>query len=234
TRFPALERVRLEVPDTIPIVHQTTATDCGAACLAMVLGYFGRHLTLEAIRRSMSVGRDGVSARAILEAASVHGLFGRGVQIELADLPELPKGSILHIGFSHFVVFERCEREGVHIVDPAFGRRVMPPEEARREITGVALLFEPAAGFTKTAKPQNPVIRHLRTMLGEKKTFARIASMSLALQLTSLMFPLAEGRIADRVLPRNDDHLMLVLIAGLAATIAFYFGASIIRAQLLL
>src|SRR5262249_53758788 len=50
----------------------------------------------------------------------------------------------------------------------------------------------------------------------------------------SLAFPLMEGRLADRVLPRNDTHLLVVLLSGLAVTVVFYLLASITRAQLLL
>ena len=79
----------------IELILQTTATDCGAACLAMILAYNGRHVSLEEIREGMSVGRDGVSARAILEAGSRYDLRGRGVRIEIDDLKDLARAEDL-------------------------------------------------------------------------------------------------------------------------------------------
>src|SRR5262249_29642952 len=67
--FPAIKTIGNAMHGAIPIVHQTTATDCGAACLSMVLAYHGRHASLEELRNAMSIGRDGVTARAIVEAA---------------------------------------------------------------------------------------------------------------------------------------------------------------------
>ena len=46
----------------IPEVRQLHATDCGAACLAMALGYHGRDVRLDEVREVMGIGRDGVSA----------------------------------------------------------------------------------------------------------------------------------------------------------------------------
>jgi ABC-type bacteriocin/lantibiotic exporter with double-glycine peptidase domain len=125
--FPALRKLGDGIfAREIPIVSQVTATDCGAACLAMVLGLYGTDVTLDEMRRAMGVGRDGVNAQRMLETAAFYGLGGRGVRIDVADLKHLPRGSIVHWNFSHFVVFDRLDGECVRVVDPAFGRRAVP------------------------------------------------------------------------------------------------------------
>ena len=84
--------------------------DCGAACLAMVLGYFGKPTPLGDVRDMTGAGRGGVDALGIVQAAQHYGLIARGVQADLKDLHLLPPGSILHWAFDHFVVFERLRR----------------------------------------------------------------------------------------------------------------------------
>jgi ABC-type bacteriocin/lantibiotic exporter with double-glycine peptidase domain len=200
----------------------------------MVLAFYGRHVTLEEVRVAMAVGRDGVTARAIVETASLFSLTARGVKIGLAELGQLPRGSVLYLDFSHFVVFDGVDERGVRIVDPAYGRRILTFDDAKKSFTGVALLFEKSLHFVKSPKPQNPVVRHLKLALSGSQAFVRIAIVSVLIQVTSLLFPLMEGRIADRVLPRNDMHLLWVLLCGLATTVGFYLVASITRSQLLL
>lgn len=232
--FPALQRLGRVLHGEIPVIHQTMATDCGAACLAMVLGFHGNHVTLEQMRSAMEVGRDGVTARAVAETAGKLGLTCRGVKVDATGLGSLPTASILYLSFSHFVVLERVDAGGVHVVDPATSRRTISHDEIGKVFTGVALVFERSVAFARSAKPANPLWRHLRIALSGTPDLGRIAAVSILLQLLSLLFPLVEGRIADRVLPRNDTHLLFVLVAGLVVSLVFFALASITRSQLLL
>src|SRR5262245_52219676 len=78
--FPALSRLGASLRRAeIPIVLQTTALDCGAACLAMAIGYHGRDIPLEEVCAALSTERGGISAARILEAARFFDLRGRGV-----------------------------------------------------------------------------------------------------------------------------------------------------------
>lgn len=234
-RFPVLARLgrALHAPE-IPEIRQTMATDCGAASLAMVLGSLGRHVALDELRTAMAIGRDGVSARAIVETSALYGLRGRGVRIELEDLAEVPSGSILHWNFSHFLVFEGMRGEDVAVIDPAFGRRVVPREEARKAFTGVALLFEKDELFVKSPKPGTALRRHVTMLFAGDRDWGRIALLSLFLQGLALLLPLFNGRLVDRVIPRNDTHLLAVLGIGFLLTVVFHFLATMTRSQLLL
>jgi ABC-type bacteriocin/lantibiotic exporter with double-glycine peptidase domain len=44
------------------MVYETSIAECGAASLAMVLGYHGKHVALDRVRGALAVSRDGVSA----------------------------------------------------------------------------------------------------------------------------------------------------------------------------
>ena len=51
---------------TIPFIRQMEYADCGAACLAMVLGYFGKRVDLRELRDMTGAGRDGVTALSVV------------------------------------------------------------------------------------------------------------------------------------------------------------------------
>src|SRR6266542_2223385 len=234
-RYPALRRVGESLRRRrIPWVQQLTGTECGAACLAMVLDYYGKKVRLDNVREVQPAGRDGLSAFAILQAAQAFGLRGRGVKLELEDFEFLAPGAILHWEFNHFVVFEQYRKDGIDIVDPALGRRHVPIAQLRRAFTGVALLLEPSESFVQQKGEARPVWRHLRTTLQESGDWLRILVVSLLLQLFGLGVPLLTGSIVDRVVPRADLHLLAVVCIGVAGLVAFHCLASLIRGQLLL
>jgi ATP-binding cassette subfamily B protein len=233
-QFPALERLDGRNRRRLPFVQQLSATECGAACLTMVLRFFGKELRLADVRSVMPPGRDGASALAILDAASYFGLLARGVRIEAADVEALPAGSILHWEFNHFVVFERVAKDRVVLLDPAFGRRTISTEELARSFTGVALLFEPDESFAPQSSTPRPVWQHLRTVLSQSGDWWRILLVSALLQLFALALPLLTGAVVDSVVPNGDVHLLTVLGVGLAGLVGAHFLASMIRAHLLI
>ena len=74
--FPQLEKLsRARRGQKVPFVQQLEVTDCGAACLAMVLGHLGRDVNLDEVREAAGgSARDGVDAQSIVRAAEWYGL----------------------------------------------------------------------------------------------------------------------------------------------------------------
>jgi ABC-type bacteriocin/lantibiotic exporter with double-glycine peptidase domain len=232
-RFPALRQLG-RGGRRIPVVQQLSATECGAACLTMVLGYFGKRVPLEDVRETCSVNRDGVSALTLLNAANLYGLRGRGVKLEIEELELIAPGTILHWEFNHFVVFEQLRRNAVDIVDPALGRRRVPMELFRKQFTGVALVLEPGDGFAPEERQRNHLWPAVRQVLGKTGLLPRILVTSLMVQLAALAVPLLTVQLVDAVVPRADEHLLAVLATGVGAMVLFDFIATLVRGHLLL
>jgi ATP-binding cassette subfamily B protein len=232
-RFPALGKLGRR-GRRIPVVQQLAATECGAACLTMVLAYHGKTVPLEDVRETCSVNRDGVNALTLLNAGSFYGLRGRGAQVDIDELELLEPGAILHWSFNHFVVFERVRRKGVEIVDPALGRRRVTMDDFRREFTGVALLLEPGDGFLPETRARNHLWPAVRQVLGKTGLLPRILVTSLMVQAASLAVPMLTVQLVDQVVPRGDQRLLELLGAGVAAMVLFNFVATLVRGHLLL
>jgi ABC-type bacteriocin/lantibiotic exporter with double-glycine peptidase domain len=231
-RFPSLARLGIS-GSKIPVIQQLTATECGVACLAMVLGYHGHQKSREEVRDVLAAGRNGTSAQSILEAAHYYGLRGRGVRLDLSELQHLTPATILHWEFDHFVVFQEVLSDSVRIVDPAVGRRRVPMDEFRRSFTGVALLLEPGDGF-KQAPGNRSRGGFIARLLIQSGDWGRIITVSTFLLVLALGLPLLTGAVVDRVVPRGDLHLLTVIAVGLGGAVAFNFVASLVRAHLLL
>jgi ATP-binding cassette, subfamily B, bacterial len=219
---------------TIPFIRQMEYADCGAACLAMVLSYFGKRVDLRELRDMTGASRDGVTALSVVNVARAYGLRVRGVRADLDDLRYLPRGSILHWEFSHFVVFERTTRKGIRVVDPARGRRVVSMADLRHAYTGVAIICEPADSFDRARSRVKGTWRYLRPMLRQSRNIVRVVATSLIIRLAALGLPLLTLLVVDEIVPRNDHHLLVVFAAGVGMVIGYNFLSAFLRANLLL
>ncbi|HEU0036516.1 MAG TPA: peptidase domain-containing ABC transporter [Kofleriaceae bacterium] len=232
--FPSLGRLAQSRKGKIPFVQQLQWTDCGPACVAMILKYFGRDVTLDEVREIAGGGREGVDALALVKAAEWYGLRARGVSIDIEHLKFVPAGSILHWEFDHYVVFEKLTSKGAHIVDPARGRRVIPEKQLRTAFTGVVLVFEKTASFEPRKAGSGRWAWYLRQLGGQRHLLTRVIVMSLMLRIFALAVPLLTAVIVDSVIPRDDYSLLFVVMIGLGAMLVFEVITMLVRTHLLL
>ncbi|HEY0994053.1 MAG TPA: peptidase domain-containing ABC transporter [Kofleriaceae bacterium] len=234
--FPVLEKLeRFRRGRKVPFVQQLEITDCGAACLAMVLGHLGRDVNLDEVREAAGgSARDGVDAAAIVRAAEWYGLRCRGLALDVEHLHYLPPGSILHWEFNHFVVFERVTKKGVEIVDPGMGPRVVPHAKFNGSFTGVALVFETSDEFEPKRRGRGRFGWYLTQLAGQRHVLSRVVVTSVLLRVFALAFPLVTAVVVDRVVPRNDRNLLLVVSIGLGGLLVFQMITTLVRSHLLL
>ncbi|HAM15591.1 MAG TPA: NHLP family bacteriocin export ABC transporter peptidase/permease/ATPase subunit [Eggerthellaceae bacterium] len=140
----------------VPQVMQMEATECGAACLTMILAHYGRWIPLEEARAACGVSRDGSKAVNILRAARSYGLEADGYTYDLEGLranAELP--CILFWNFNHFVVCTGFSANGkwAYLNDPAKGQVKVPIDQFDEAFTGIALIMHPTDGFQTAGSP---------------------------------------------------------------------------------
>jgi ABC-type bacteriocin/lantibiotic exporter with double-glycine peptidase domain len=217
---------------------QMGVTECGAACLAMILSYFGRKTQVVELSESCGVGRDGLTARTITKAARHYGLRVKAYTLEPAQFRHVPLPAIAHWNFSHFVVVERWSPHLVEVVDPALGRRRLTIEEFDSGFTGVALTFEPGVQFERrSAAGKSSWRNYLKQILrlpGTTGVLAQILLASLLLQTFGLAVPAFTKVLVDHVLPFAITNIMAVLGIGMAVVVLALMVTTYLRAALLI
>ena len=233
--FPSLKRLaHTSRRGRVPFVQQTEGADCGAACLTMVLRHFGREVSLDDVREALGGGRDGADAATIVRGSEWFGMRGRGLSLDVDMMKFLPRGSILHWEFSHFVVLDRITRHGAEIIDPARGPRKIPWKQLRESFTGVALVFEVTEKFEKRKAGDGRLRWYMAQLFGQRRLLARIAVTSLLLRAFGLAMPLLTALVVDRVVPRGDIQLLVVVGTGVAGVLVFSSLTTLIRTHLFL
>ena len=196
---------------TTPIQLQMHASECGAACLGSVLGYFGRWVPLTELREKCEVSRDGSSAASIARAARHFGLECKGLSVRAGLLENLPLPLILFWQFSHFVVLEGISDGHYYLNDPATGRRTLTSEEFLKSYSGIALRFDPQDDFEKGGEWPS-LFKQLRALLtGSWNVLSGVTTCGLLLTLISLIIPVSLGLFVDDVLLRHGSWVGVVV-----------------------
>ena len=220
-----------------PSVLQMEVVECGAACLAMILGYFGRFVPLEELRYECGVSRDGSKASNILKAAQKYGLKAKGFKKELGDLEKGTLPIIIFWNFNHFVVVEGFERDKVLINDPAAGPRSLSKAEFDEGFTGVVLAFEPGPEFRKGGRQTSTTAALLSRLRGVRKEFLFVLFASLALVIPGLLMPAFSIVFVDYYIIQGlHDWLLpllvtMVVVAFLRAGLTWLQQNGLLRLQ---
>lgn len=218
----------------VPELMQMNSTECGAACLAMILSYYGRKTGVAEVRERCGVGRDGLSALAIVKAARQYGLRVRAISLPQNDLRFVPLPAIVHWEFNHFVVLERWSAQRVDVLDPALGRRRLSAEEFDEGFTGVVIELEPGAHFTRrNSFAHLSLWTYLRSVFHLPGFLAQLALASLLLQLLGLGVPVLTKVFVDQIIPGTMHDIMPligigILIIGLTQLVAALLRSSVL------
>ena len=195
---------------TTPVLLQMHASECGAACLGIVLGYFGRWVPLTELREKCEVSRDGSSAASILRASRHYGLECNGLSVRTDQLSLLPLPLILFWQFSHFLVLEGYDGRYYYLNDPSTGRRRISAEAFEQGYSGIALRFKCGDDFTPGGE-QPDLFRQLGALLsGSWKLLTGVIACGFMLTLLTLVIPASLGVFVDDVMAKHGSWAGLV------------------------
>lgn len=203
----------------VPVVMQLEALECGAACLAMILAYYGKWVPLEQIRLACGVSRDGSNARSILRAARSYGLEAKGYRYEPDSLKREGKfPCIIHWNFSHFVVLNGFKGGRALLNDPAKGNYSVSAETFDHSFTGVCLMMEPGESFEPGGKPKSILAFARKRLKGAGTAVTFLVLTTLISSLIGIINPVFSRIFLDRLLTGlNPDWLLpfTLALAGL-------------------
>ena len=233
---PLLEVVGSLSRRRVPALTQLSEVECGAACLAMILTYYGRKTSVSEIRERCGVGRDGLSALSLVQAARSYGLRVRAISLQHSDFRFVKLPAIVHWEFNHFLVVERYSPRFVDVVDPASGRRHLPAEEFDAGFTGVVLMLEPSAQFDRQTAASPLTLRTylVNSLKQAPLILVQILAATLLLELLGLAVPVLTEVVVDRVIPFHMNTILPFLAAGILIVVLSQLVITLLRALLLI
>ena len=236
---------------TFPHYRQLDAMDCGPTCLRMVTKHHGKNFSLQKLRASSRITREGVSLLGISEAAENIGMRTMGVRISFEQLiTEAPLPCVVHWSQNHFVVLHKVSRKGgktiLHVADPAESLITYTEEEFKKqwlstqtegEEKGIALLIEPSPDFYKQKEDEidKSSFKFLFSYLRPYKKY--IGQLLLALltgSLLQLIFPFLTQSVVDFGIANNNINFIYLVLAAQLVLFTAQKVSDIIRSWILL
>jgi NHLM bacteriocin system ABC transporter peptidase/ATP-binding protein len=217
-----------------PTVLQMEAVECGAAALAMVLGFHGRVVPLEQLRLDCGVSRDGSKASNILKAARKYGLIAKGFRKEPADLFDLSLPMILFWNFNHFVVLEGIKQKKIYLNDPSTGPRIITWEELDTSFTGVVLTFEKGPEFSGGGVKKNIFKSLAKRLRGSGRALTYVLLAGLFLVVPGMVIPTFSEIFVDDILIGSMQSWIKPLLVGMLITLLLRMALTWLQQKYLL
>lgn len=198
-----------------PFFEQQSASDCGAACLAMVGRYWGKRFSVNRLRDIANVRRAGASLRSLAAAAESIGFSTRPVKASLDKLAEQSLPAIVHWQGRHYIVVYEVTRSRVVVGDPAIGQRTLSTAQFKAGWTGYALLLQPTTLLKEAKEASQPFWQFFELVKPHWLVLLEVLIASILIQLFGLITPLLTQLLLDRVIVQGSTLTLMTVGFGL-------------------
>ncbi|MNW41274.1 Toxin RTX-I translocation ATP-binding protein [compost metagenome] len=192
-------------------------SECGLACLAMILGFFGHNISLTELRNQVGAVRAGMSMQQLQEIGSTYHLTSRGYRAKASQLNELTAPLILLWDNQHFVVLEKIKKKKAIILDPAFGRLILSLQEFTEKYSGFALSLIPVKDFRNKRKIPKWTF-YIKLAFKSRKLLISVFLVSILLQGLGISIPKVTQFTVDNLL-ESKNYSFLITLGGAIFTI---------------
>lgn len=198
----------------VPVYMQMESMECGVACLAMILAYYGKWVPVSHLRTLCGISRDGVKMSSVTRGARSLGLSAQGYRYEVDEFFEKATfPCVVHWNFTHFVVV--CGRRGktVYINDPGRGSMKITMQDFDDAFTGVCVCFQPGDDFKPSGKPRSIGAYLSENLRGTGSTVFFVTAATLLIALSGILLPAGSRVFLDRILSGRDPGWLMPLLA---------------------
>ncbi|MDO9186368.1 MAG: peptidase domain-containing ABC transporter [Bacteroidia bacterium] len=214
--------------------RQNESSDCGPACIKMIVKFHGKNISLQTLRELCHIDREGVSISAIKNAGEKIGFNSIAIKTTLKKhdpsdpVPSLEELTLPLIAFwnnDHFVVIYKISKGKVYIADPSTGLLVMKLEDIETLFNtagnfGKVILFEPQDFFYSKGNHffENQLISNqlkfiTNHLFSSKKEFILILLILLVKLAIQVASPYLAQQTFDSGLLQKDLNVLVVVLS---------------------
>lgn len=196
---------------------QHDSTDCGAACLASVIRFWGGDSSIERIRKASGTSQYGTTMLGLYQAALQLGIEATGYEAAIEDIIKYKNILILHIeqdnGSEHYVVCYGFKNEKFTIWDPSTGL-MFYSREALDKIwhSKKCLGLIPGEKFLFKKEDKKNKWEWIASSLKQDKEILIISVfMGILISFLGLAMAVFTRKLLDEIIPSGNVGLLLAI-----------------------
>lgn len=219
---------------------QHDSTDCGAACLASVIRYFGGDSGIEKIRRLSGTTQSGTTMLGLFQAARESGLEATGYEASVNDVMEFNGILILHVtpepGYEHYIVSYGFSDGRFVVWDPAKGLELRTASEIEKIWRShKCLAVSPGKDFILDKVSKRSKRRWLvDTIKPEYELLLVSVIVGIIISLLGVVMAVYTQKLLDRILPSGDVRMLVVSVILVVLLLAVRVLLTAVRQSMLL
>lgn len=212
-------------------VQQVDETDCGVACLAMIMRNYHSRVSIAHLRHIAKTTMEGTTALGLVKTAQQFNFEVQAVKADMSlfDMKDIQYPFIAHVlkdgDLLHYYVVLKSTKKYIIIADPDpdVGVKKMPREKFAEEWTGITLLMVPNNNFEPVKEKKNNLLSLFPYMFKQTKLVRNIVLAALLMTLISICNSYFLQAIIDNYIPNGTFNTLSILAIGLL--IAYIFNS---------
>lgn len=221
------------------LIKQHDMRDCGAACLASVVGHYGLQLPIAKIRQLCHTDKRGTNALGLIQGLEQMGFNAKGVKASLENLPQAPLPAIAHTifkeQFQHYVVIYKIHKGKISVMNPAYGKiETYTTEEFAKIWTGVLILLEPNEYFEQRNEKTGLYQRFYQLIQPHKSILLQALVGAIFYTILGLSSSIYIQKITDYVLVDGNRRLLNLLSVIMIVLLLFQIFLGVMKSVLTL
>lgn len=215
-------------------IIQMEATECGAVSLKLLLAYYGKFVTIDELRYTCGITRDGASCKKLIDAAEKYGVTLTFMNWDRDALISQYSGpTIIWWDFNHFLIFEGFRNSKFYLSDPAIGRRIVDEETFYSKYTDYCLTVKLTDSFKKSGSPERYISDYINRYRSQIPIYSLILFLSLLSAVPETAIAVLIGFYSDKYISgvsqfQGNTSLWLLLLL-----VTIYIGITYLRLTLL-
>jgi ABC-type bacteriocin/lantibiotic exporter with double-glycine peptidase domain len=210
-------------------IKQRDSSDCGPACIASVVGHYGKRIPVSRIRQEARTDTFGTSMLGMVRTLEKLNFEARGLKGSAEHLKSLPCPFIAHLvqtgGLHHYVTVYKVGKRFLRIMDPAFGS-MKPWKTAyfNKQWSGSVIALVPTGKITESGPESNKSKRLLSLLQPVWRPVVQALISSILYTLLGLSTSIYLGKITDHVFVTHNEgllNLMSLVMLGIILLMLF-------------